>query len=175
MYFSWFSICRIIKLAPKVNRSVFDSIILKPDKDNRIGHINELLDYYFEGIVNLYMPWLRATKIVKGIKWKPTWKSVPNDDRRMKAFPGAIGNIFSSFKYEITAFANLILNFRMYSPFGVRKGQAGIGMKGYYALLIMTPITTFLPKISISFKGMNTNCLSPTLKKMVIFTLLQEG
>ncbi|XP_074562643.1 putative mitochondrial protein AtMg01110 [Curcuma longa] len=71
------------------------------------------------------MPWLRATKIVKGIKWKPTWKSVPNDDRRMKAFPGAIGNIFSSFKYEITAFANFILNLRMYSPFGVRKGQAG--------------------------------------------------
>ena len=50
MSLSWFSICRIIKLVPKVNRNVFDSIVQMPDKFCRISHVNTLLDYYFEGI-----------------------------------------------------------------------------------------------------------------------------
>ncbi|KAG6467727.1 hypothetical protein ZIOFF_074369 (mitochondrion) [Zingiber officinale] len=37
------------------------------------------------------MPWLPKYDLYKGIEWKPTWKSTPNDDRRFKTFPGAIG------------------------------------------------------------------------------------
>lgn len=84
-----------------------------------------LLDYYFDELAQTYMPWLKDTMIQKGIRWVPTWKSIPNDDRRMKTFPKAEGNVFSALKFELVAFANLSLNLKMLSPFGFRMGQAG--------------------------------------------------
>lgn len=73
----------------------------------------------------MYMPWLPKYDLYKGIEWKPTWKSTPNDDRRFKTFPGAIGNIFSSLRYEIAAYAGIIRNLKMYSPFGYRSENSG--------------------------------------------------
>lgn len=48
-----------------------------------------------------------------GFSWEPTWKATPNDDRIFegrgldlpKSLRRAVPNIFSSFKYEIAAFA----------------------------------------------------------------------
>lgn len=125
MYLSWFSLCRIIKLASRVDETTFYSIVSEPVKGHRIRLVINLLETAFNQIWPMYMPWLPKYSLYKGIEWKPTFKSTPNDDRRFKTFPGAIGNIFSSLRYEIAAYAGIIRNLKMYSPFGYRSDNSG--------------------------------------------------
>ncbi|XP_074566475.1 uncharacterized protein LOC141823102 [Curcuma longa] len=53
----------------------------------------------------MYLPWISEIPMYKGISWRPTWKSLPNDDRRFWKDPKPEPNVFSSLKYELAAFA----------------------------------------------------------------------
>lgn len=59
---------------------------------------------YFPILQNKYLPWLSTIPLEKGLRWVPTWKSTPNDDRNV-VNPKAQPSIFTSLKYEIASFA----------------------------------------------------------------------
>jgi hypothetical protein len=107
LYLSWFSVCRIVKLAKPVSKSTFSSIT-EPTPD--IGLVKEVLGSIKSSAKRLlatYLPRLQTFPFKPGFRFVPSWKSTPNDDRMfledksIKLMP----SIFSSFKYECAAFA----------------------------------------------------------------------
>lgn len=129
-YLSLFSLCRIVKLAKPVSRSTFSTIVQGPLD---IGKVREMLGRCkseFPLLQKRYLPWVSTIPLHKGLRWMPTWKSVPNDDRmfrkvhspmettRRKGKDGKYQlverpmvlhkNIFTSTKFEIAAFAQLL-------------------------------------------------------------------
>nr|UJQ92612.1 MAG: putative RNA-dependent RNA polymerase [Mitoviridae sp.] len=107
-YLSLFSVCRIIKLAKPVSAATFDSIT-KPISDiDKVKEVLQDIKVSSRRLFSLYLPWLKSCPLSLGFRFVPTWKSVPNDDRMFAV--GAerrqlIPTIFTSFKYEIAAFA----------------------------------------------------------------------
>lgn len=71
---------------------------------------------HFHSIHRKYIPWISSVPLCKGMEWKPTWKTTPNDDRILfgrglelpKGWKRPVPNIFTSLKYEIAAFAKNI-------------------------------------------------------------------
>ena len=104
LYLSWFSISRVILLAKRPSKALFESI----SKVQRFKQYHEVLNGQlktaFERLQPMYLPWISKIPLFKGITWTPTWKSTPNDDRRFWKKPKPSPSIFSSFKYEMAPF-----------------------------------------------------------------------
>lgn len=60
-----------------------------------------------------YMPWISTLPLDKEMRWEPTWKATPNDDRIFfgrglvlpEGWRNVVPNILTSLKYEIASFA----------------------------------------------------------------------
>nr|UOL49053.1 MAG: putative RNA-dependent RNA polymerase [Mitoviridae sp.] len=107
LYLSWFTICRIIKLAKPISASTFRSIV---DPVPDIGLVKEVMQEVKETskmLLNRYLPQLQTKALELGFRFVPTWKATPNDDRQFTdANRGSVTpTIFTSVKYEIAAFA----------------------------------------------------------------------
>lgn len=110
LYLSLFSVCRIIKLAKPVSAATFKSMT-DPVADMEL--VKEVLGDIKSSsrrLLNLYLPWLQSCPLELGFRFEPTWKSTPNDDRMFSESKQGkvIPTIFTSFKYEIAAFARQI-------------------------------------------------------------------
>lgn len=105
LYLSWFSLNRIIKLAKPVKASLFSSIVDLPKDQEAIKCVMGRIKESFPVIQRAYLPWLASMPLYKGIKWVPTWKSTPNDDRQFHA-KELEPTIFTSLKHELAAFAH---------------------------------------------------------------------
>lgn len=80
LYLSWFSVCRIIKLAKPVGRHTFKSIV-EPIKDiNRVKVVMAGLKEKWKRLSRMYLPWIKRIPLVKGFQFVPSWKSVPNEE-----------------------------------------------------------------------------------------------
>ncbi len=104
LYLSWFSLCRIIRLAKPVSKATFESIVTPVQDIDRVKQIHQMIKERFSVLQKLYLPWISTIPLQKGFSWIPTWKSTPNDDRQFSGHK-AVPNIFTSVKYEIAAFA----------------------------------------------------------------------
>lgn len=79
LYLSWFSVCRIIKLAKPIKASTFRTIVT-PIKD--MGRVKEVCSELKQNVENLfrrYLPWVNSIPLEKGFQFVPSWKSTPND------------------------------------------------------------------------------------------------
>ncbi|DAB41749.1 RNA-dependent RNA polymerase [Humulus lupulus mitovirus 1] len=120
LYLSWFSVNKIVKLAKPVKASTFESIVQDPLDIERVKGVLGRIKSSFPIINKKYLPWLTSIPLHKGMKWVPTWKSTPNDDRQFHA-KELQPTIFTSLKHEIAAFAhqlNVIHSFQdgIFSP-----------------------------------------------------------
>jgi len=81
IYLSWFSLAKLVELAPKVSKGTFQSITEIPeDYEGYIGPIKEFLAEMKESarsLWSLYVPTISTIPLEKGICWEPTWKSTP--------------------------------------------------------------------------------------------------
>ncbi|KAG6467802.1 hypothetical protein ZIOFF_074318 (mitochondrion) [Zingiber officinale] len=101
---SWFSVCRVVMLAKRVSKATFDSITTP----QRLKGIQQILNgefkTAFKKLQPMYLPWISSIALLKGISWKATWKSTPNDDRRFWKKPKPSPSILTSLKYEMASF-----------------------------------------------------------------------
>ena len=102
---SWFSVCRILPLAKRVSKATFSSITTPLQTYPKVMEVMGKMEEGFKAISQLDFPWISEIPLSKGISWKPTWKTLPNDDRRYWKVPKPEPNVFSSLKYELAAFA----------------------------------------------------------------------
>lgn len=98
LYLSFFSLCRIIPLAKKIDKSTFESIDTEEDMGGSVQKVGRLIQKYSAHLLEMYTPWLSEIPMSIGISWVPTWKSIPNSDKRVKN-RNIPPNIFSSLKY----------------------------------------------------------------------------
>jgi hypothetical protein len=119
LYLSWVSISKIVKLAKPVTSGTFKSIIDGPADIEEVKSVMGELKESFPILMRRYIPWISTVPLHKGMRWIPTWKSLPNSDKsvlQLKAAP----NIFSSLKYEVASFGhkiNLVHSFEgVFSP-----------------------------------------------------------
>lgn len=104
LYLSWFSICRIIKLAKPISAATFRPYC-NPNQRSGTGRCTSKS----KNVSKLFAA-CTFLPCIKG--FGPTWKSTPNDDRHFveknrqgKPVKKVNPNIFTSVKYEIGAFA----------------------------------------------------------------------
>lgn len=105
LYLSLFSVCRIIKLAKKIDKSTFSSIT---SEHQDIGLVQEVLGIIKNAssyIIPKYLPFIREIPLNKGFSWVPTWKSLPNQNDSRFGYSNKVVNCFSSLKHEIASFA----------------------------------------------------------------------
>nr|WJJ80270.1 RNA-dependent RNA polymerase [Cannabis sativa mitovirus 1] len=122
VYLSWFSVAKIVKLAKPVKASLFQSIVQEPKDIDSVRGVLGRIKQNFPILQRSYLPWLTKVPLKKGIKWVPTWKSTPNDDRQFPSpnVEDRVPTIFTSLKHEMAAFAhqlNVIHSFEgVFSP-----------------------------------------------------------
>lgn len=117
IYLSFFSISRLIKLAKRVDKSTFESICSPTDTDRAYefcGEVRPLLRPLFAR----YCPWPPTIPLNQGMKWDPTWKSLPTYKQVTDLFktePGleeivgrCLQSPFPALTFEIRAFAFLL-------------------------------------------------------------------
>lgn len=106
--FSYFSLCRVVRLAKKVDHSILRSIT-SPFKDydkmesvidDFMSHVPKLISRYWKSALTIPM--------CQGITWEPTWKAIPSD--RGQARKDKKG-IFLNIKSEIEWFLAYELHF----------------------------------------------------------------
>ncbi|KAG6467636.1 hypothetical protein ZIOFF_074512 (mitochondrion) [Zingiber officinale] len=81
IYLSWFSICRIFALAKRVSKATFDSIERPQQNVPQVEYLLGLIKEKFSHLQRIYLPRISEIPMFKGLSWKPTLQSVPNDDR----------------------------------------------------------------------------------------------
>lgn len=85
---SWFTICRIIKLAKPVSAATFRSMVDPvPDMDM----VKEVMTEIRENarrLLDRYLPLLRTKALELGFSFVPTRKATPNDDRQFTEVNG---------------------------------------------------------------------------------------
>lgn len=124
MYLSWFSLSKLILLAPKVSKSTFKSMVTPPNNIHSIRDICFELKQNFKIMCQRYTPWISSIPVHQGITWEPTWKSLPNSDKSLdlldkkKDYPilKSVGSYvkkgascFTCLKYELGAYSILEL------------------------------------------------------------------
>lgn len=77
IYLSFFSLSRLVELAPKMNRRTFQSIVQPSDLDmvqRTVGRIK----WKMPSLIARYLPWVHTIPLEQGVRWIPTWKALPN-------------------------------------------------------------------------------------------------
>lgn len=80
IYLSYFSLCRAIRLAKRVDRSILKKSIVSPVKD--VDRVENAISQFICHVPKLlHRYWKRALTIpmYQGITWEPTWKAIPSD------------------------------------------------------------------------------------------------
>lgn len=78
MYLSWFSLGRIVRLARPLSWKHISSIDNLPKDSPGIREILRELTITGRTLLNRYLPRASRVPIHQGMRWVPTWKSVPN-------------------------------------------------------------------------------------------------
>lgn len=112
MYMSLFSVSKLIPLAPRVSKKTFESITTPvADIDSVISLVSDI-----KGVINLlirrYMPWIRTIPLNQGLRFVPTWKSLPTGPW-LRRFAGRDGtriepSCFTALPYELANFASVL-------------------------------------------------------------------
>lgn len=77
IYLSWFSLGRVVLLAPKVTAKTFDSLLdPSPDLAKTVNFIHGLVPI-IRTLLPRYLPGLSTRPVHQGLRWVPTWKSTP--------------------------------------------------------------------------------------------------
>lgn len=118
LYLSAFSLNRT--LAPKVSKSTFKSMIdpIDPVTLDRVTMYCTMIRQSMRTFVDRYLPDLRNTPLEQGLRFEPTWKSLPTKDivhavleqRRKIATKVSrkINSIYVSLPFELACFADLV-------------------------------------------------------------------
>lgn len=78
IYLSWFSLARIVLLAPRVTKETFASLRDGfPDIESSVEFIHSL-HFRLRLVLDRYMPFHTTIPLYQGMVWEPTWKSTPN-------------------------------------------------------------------------------------------------
>lgn len=84
LYLSWFSVSKIIALAPRLSRATLSSIITPTrDVDSLKGVMSKVRESY-SILSERYWPWISTIPLYKGMTWEPTWKSTPMVEGRLR-------------------------------------------------------------------------------------------
>lgn len=83
LYMSWFGICKLIQLAPKVTRATFSSIVTPITDIDQLRTVLGDIKTMFSKLQRKYPPWISSIPLRKGMTWEPTWKSTPMTDRAL--------------------------------------------------------------------------------------------
>lgn len=110
LYLSWFSLSKLIRLAPSVSKKTFESINKPVDKPNIVARVISEFTDNVDSLIKLYTPWISEYPIFQGIIWEPTWKVTPNSEKEIdKKRPKSL---FTSLWMEILAYGtNLRMEF----------------------------------------------------------------
>lgn len=103
LYLSWFTLAKIIQLAKRISSATWKSLITADYDENSFRQVFTDIKGITPLIKSVYLPDVRALVLEKGIKWTPTWKATPNDQRTFDA--KARSSILTSVKFEIASFA----------------------------------------------------------------------
>lgn len=117
-YLSFFSLSKVVALAPRVSRKTFDSIIRPWDDPDSILSLVSQVKSKLPTLVSRYMPWLTTIPLNQGMTWDPTWKALPTHKiterilelRVVKRKGAARGkrSVFTSLAYELSGFQFLM-------------------------------------------------------------------
>jgi len=75
-YLSLFSINKVIKLAKKVTKALFEPIITPADLESVQEIVGEM-KVFLPDLLSRYLPRLSTIPLCQGMSWVPTWKSLP--------------------------------------------------------------------------------------------------
>lgn len=73
---SLFSFSRLITLAKKVDKSLFETILTPSDLDSVTRAVSDMKPA-FKSLLTRYVPRIHSIPLNQGNKFVPTWKSVP--------------------------------------------------------------------------------------------------
>lgn len=77
IYLSWFSLSRVVLLAPRVTAKTFDSLLdPSPDLAKTVNFVLGLVPM-IKDVLSRYLPDLSTRPVHQGLRWVPTWKSTP--------------------------------------------------------------------------------------------------
>lgn len=83
LYMSLFSVSKLITLAPRVRRSTFQSLIEPSDLESisTVFRFRNEAQYWFGNgkLVIRYIPGVKRIPLWQGLRFVPTWKSVPSN------------------------------------------------------------------------------------------------
>lgn len=79
-YLSAFSLAKVIPLAPRVSANTFKTIVtpLTPEQEISVANFCELFTVDLPELVRRYLPKVDKIPLQQGIRWKPSWKALPN-------------------------------------------------------------------------------------------------
>lgn len=78
MYLSFFAFSKIIVAAKAISKKTFESITTPTDLGSVQDAVNPIKDK-IDLLTNRYLPMIRKIPLHQGMKWVPTWKSLPSD------------------------------------------------------------------------------------------------
>ncbi|KAI5582012.1 hypothetical protein POPTR_007G061741v4 [Populus trichocarpa] len=95
IYLSYFSVCRSIRLAKRLDRSILESIV-SPSQvtDQWRDRIIDIV-HYSRYLLVRYCPKIESMPLCQGVTFCPTWKAIPSRSKDKK------GGIFTKLRDEI--------------------------------------------------------------------------
>lgn len=111
---------KLIPLAPKIKKSLFDSIISPPKSIDSIVEVAGQMRPLLRQLILRYVPKVSSIPLLQGMTLTPTWKAVPScawftrllrrhgDDEGQPLRRYALQSVFPCLPYELAAFAFLV-------------------------------------------------------------------
>lgn len=80
LYLSALSISKVIPLAPRVSKKTFSTIItpLTKEQEESVSNFSELFVRDLPDLIQRYLPKVTQIPLQQGIRWRPSWKALPN-------------------------------------------------------------------------------------------------
>lgn len=79
LYLSFFSLAKLIELAPKISSATFSSISTPAtDLDSIVGFVSKVKTK-MKSLFDRYCPFIRSIPVYQGMEWVPTWKAIPTN------------------------------------------------------------------------------------------------
>ena len=74
---SLFSVSKLITLAPRVRHTILETIVTPSDLDS-VGSVVAEMKVTFQSLLKRYVPGIESIPLKQGLRFQPTWKSVPS-------------------------------------------------------------------------------------------------
>lgn len=119
LYLSFFSFSKVIIAAKRLSKETFKSIVTPLDSSAIVGVISPIKEKLLE-LTNRYLPRLGRIPIHQGIRWMPTWKSLPSDRLMKESLRKGVklnpkcanvlgtSSVFTSLFWELAAYTHLL-------------------------------------------------------------------